>query len=103
MREGRRRGSYSGGMHWLRPVTEVPDVTGLGATDACEVIRAAGLKPRGPDGKAPPTSGVVTMQRPIGTAGTERGSPVFLWTSDGEDRAHDLVTTEPGAAELDPA
>lgn len=89
-------------MNALRPVTEVPDVVGLGAADACEIIRAAGLEPFGPDHTAPPSSGVVTAQRPIAAAGAERGSPVFLWARGGVDWANAVVVTEPDAADLDP-
>ncbi len=84
-------------------MTEVPDVVGLGAEDACEIIRRAGLEPFGPDGVAAPTSGIVTEQRPIGAAGAEEGAPVFLWTHPGRDGADDLVSPMPReAADLDP-
>lgn len=86
----------------LRPVTEVPEVTGLGAMDACEIIRAAGLEPFGPDHAPPPTSGVVTEQRPIGAAGAERGSPVFLWTHGGKDMSEDVLVPESESGDLDP-
>lgn len=86
----------------LRPVTEVPDVVGLGAVDACAIIRAAGLEPYGPDFAPEPTAGVVTAQIPIGTAGAEEGSAVFLWTHGGKTTAHDVVIPEPESADLDP-
>lgn len=66
-------------MHSDRPVTEVPDVVGLGAEDACAIVRAAGLVPSGPNFTAAPETGVVTAQRPIGAAGAEEGAIVFLW------------------------
>ena len=70
-------------------MTEVPDVVGFDASDACAMVRAAGLVPYGPNRTAAPTSGTVTAQRPIPTAGAERGAPVTLWTSD-----------KPGSGEL---
>lgn len=66
-----------------RPITEVPDVVGLSATDAGEIVRKAGLTPKGPGDTAAPTSGVITDQRPIGTAGAERGTVVYLWAGPG--------------------
>lgn len=62
-----------------RRITEVPDVVGLGAVDACAIVRAAGLVPAGPDSTEAPTTGVVTAQRPIGAAGAEEGTTVVLW------------------------
>ncbi|MEU6643068.1 PASTA domain-containing protein [Saccharomonospora sp. NPDC046836] len=90
-------------MHRPRPVTEVPDVVGLGAQDACSIVRGAGLVPVGPDGADEPTSGVVTAQRPVGTAGAEKGTEVVLWTHMGRDVYADLVPPTPvESAELDP-
>lgn len=85
-----------------RPVTEVPDVVGLGAGDACEIIRAAGLEPFGPDHGPEPMSGTVIAQRPIGNAGAEEGSPVFLWTAGGKDVEHDTLLPQTESANLDP-
>ncbi|MQA07724.1 MAG: PASTA domain-containing protein [Pseudonocardiaceae bacterium] len=78
-------------MRRRRPVTEVPDVVGLNAGDACDIVRAAGLVPYGPEYAAEPTSGTVTEQRPVGTAGAEEGTAVFLWTRGHPDTADDLV------------
>lgn len=65
------------------PITEVPDVVGWSAADASEIVRAAGLVPMGPGDTAAPTSGVIIDQRPIGTAGAEKGAAVHLWTAPG--------------------
>ncbi|TCP47211.1 hypothetical protein EV191_1125 [Tamaricihabitans halophyticus] len=77
-------------------------MVGLNAADACDIVRAAGLVPYGPDYADEPMSGTVTEQRPIGTAGAEQGSPVFLWTRGHPDGA-DVVLTQPSkAGSLDP-
>lgn len=87
----------------MQPVTEVPDVVGLGADDACEIVRRAHLVPFGPEGTAAPTSGVVTEQRPIGSAGAEEGAPVYLWTHPSKDLAGSLTGPSPvESADLDP-
>ncbi|ASR36786.1 hypothetical protein BAY61_19290 [Prauserella marina] len=78
-----------------RPVTEVPDVVGFEAGDACEIVRRAGLVPIGPDGEDEPTTGIVTAQRPVGTAGAEEGTPVVLWTHPGKDAAAELDAPSP--------
>lgn len=78
-----------------RPVTEVPDVVGLSAEDACDIVRRAGLVPVGPDGDDSTLSGVVTAQRPIGTAGAEEGAEVVLWTHPGRDSSSDAVLPDP--------
>jgi beta-lactam-binding protein with PASTA domain len=86
-------------MRGRRPVTEVPDVVGLGAEDACEIVRRAGLVPRGPEGESEPASGVVVAQAPIAPAGAEQGSEVVLWTQLGRRSAADLTpppTSESG-------
>lgn len=85
-------------MRQPRPVTEVPDVVGLGADDACEIVRSAGLVPVGPDGADEPTTGIVTAQRPVGTAGAEEGDQVVLWTHPGRDVTADLVGPSPVGA-----
>ncbi|PXY23513.1 hypothetical protein DI005_19335 [Prauserella sp. PE36] len=90
-------------MHRPRPVTEVPDVVGFGAQDACSIVRRAGLVPVGPDDGAEPTTGVVTAQRPVGTAGAEEGAHVVLWTHPGRETESELVPPTPvEAGELDP-
>ncbi|MBK1788281.1 PASTA domain-containing protein [Prauserella cavernicola] len=90
-------------MHRPRPVTEVPDVVGLGAQDACSIVRSAGLVPVGPESAEPPSTGVVTAQRPVGTAGAEEGSRVVLWTHPGRDTSSELVPPTPvESGELDP-
>lgn len=87
-----------------RPVTEVPDVVGLGAEDACDIIQRAGLVPVGPDRTERPRSGVITLQRPIGHAGAEEGAEVTLWTHPGRDESADLVQPSPvGSGTLSPA
>lgn len=78
-------------MRGRRPVTEVPDVVGLGAEDACEIVRRAGLVPRGPEGETEPASGVVVAQAPIAPAGAEQGSEVVLWTQLGPGSDTDLT------------
>jgi beta-lactam-binding protein with PASTA domain len=84
-------------------ITEVPDVVGLGAMDACEIVRAAGLVPAAPESTAEPESGVVTAQRPIGNAGAEEGTTVFLWTHGGPGHApHVAPYTTTESANLDP-
>lgn len=89
-------------MRRRRPVTEVPDVVGLEATDACDIVRAADLVPYGPDYTAEPSTGIVTDQRPVGAAGAEAGSPVFLWTMGHRDNSG-LLSPEPvEAGTLDP-
>lgn len=78
-------------------------MVGLGAEDACTIVRRAGLVPVGPEGADEPTTGVVTAQRPIGTAGAEEGAEVVLWTHPGRDSAEALVPPTPvEAADLDP-
>lgn len=78
-------------MRGHRPVTEVPDVVGLGAEDACEIVRRAGLVPRGPEGEPEPGSGVVVAQAPIAPAGAEQGSEVVLWTQLGPGSETDFA------------
>jgi beta-lactam-binding protein with PASTA domain len=78
-------------MRGHRPVTEVPDVVGLGAEDACEIVRRAGLVPRGPEGESEPDSGVVVAQAPIAPAGAEQGSEVVLWTQLGPGSSADVT------------
>lgn len=78
-------------------MTEVPDVVGLGAEDACDIVRRAGLVPVGPEGAVAPVSGVVTAQRPVGTAGAEEGAEVVLWTHPGRDAS--VGATAPGPVE----
>lgn len=84
-------------------ITEVPDVVGLSADDACAVVRAAGLVPRGPNSTTAPTVGTIIAQRPIAMAGAVVDDPVILWTVAGPGRAGASVSpiaTEAGA--LDP-
>lgn len=85
------------------PITEVPDVVGLGAAEACALVRAAGLIPYGPDFEPEPTSGVVSGQAPIGAAGAERGAPVFLWTRGGRGGDAEILPPTPvESGSLDP-
>lgn len=81
-----------------RPITEVPDVVGLGADDACEIVRGAGLVPVPPEGTDEPITGIVTAQRPVGNAGSETGAEVILWTHPGRDVTADLVAPSPVGA-----
>ena len=78
-----------------RPVVEVPDVVGLGADDACAIVRRAGLVPAGPEGMPAPAEGVVVAQAPIGTAGAEEGTTVVLITQHGRRPADDPLTPPP--------
>lgn len=84
-------------------ITEVPDVVGLNADDACAIVRAAGLVPRGPNSTTAPTEGTITAQRPIAMAGAVVDDPVTLWTVAGPGHAD--VSMPPVASEagdLDP-
>ncbi|TNC20050.1 PASTA domain-containing protein [Amycolatopsis alkalitolerans] len=90
-------------MRGHRPVTEVPDVVGLGAEDACEIVRRAGLVPRGPEGEPEPASGVVVAQAPIATAGAEQGSDVVLWTQLGPRAGAEATPPTPTESALLPA
>ncbi|EHY87195.1 PASTA domain-containing protein [Saccharomonospora azurea] len=82
-------------MRGPRPVTEVPDVVGLGADDACDIVRRAGLNPVPPDGGELPMSGIVTAQRPIGAAGAVEGAEVILWVHPGKEAPVGAATTGP--------
>lgn len=82
-------------MRAQQPVTEVPDVVGFDAEDACAMIKRAGLVPSGPDEAAAPNSGVVTAQRPVGNAGAEKGSTVVVWAHGGRHSAEQLVPAGP--------
>lgn len=84
-------------------MTEVPDVVGLGAEDACDIVRRAGLVPRGPDGEPEPTPGVVVAQAPVASAGAEQGSEVVLWTQLGPESLADLTPPTPAESALLPA
>lgn len=84
------------------PITEVPDVVGLSATDASEIVRAAGLVPMGPGDTGAPTSGVIIDQRPIGTAGAEKGAAVHLWTGPPGDSADTSPSPLTESGDLDP-
>lgn len=90
-------------MRRRRPVTEVPDVVGLGSADACEIVRRAGLVPKGPDRTEDPGPGVVVAQAPVAAAGAEAGSEVLLWTQQGPDSVDDLVPPTPAESALQPA
>lgn len=69
-------------MSGRQPRTEVPDVVGLEADDACDIVRRGGLVPYGPNYETAPDTGVVTAQRPVAAAEGDQGTPVFLWTTD---------------------
>jgi beta-lactam-binding protein with PASTA domain len=89
-------------MRRRRPVTEVPDVVGLGTEDACEILRRARLVPRGPEGEAEPGPGVVVAQAPVAPAGAEEGSDVILWTQLGPEAMGDLLPPTPTESALTP-
>ncbi|MQA63963.1 MAG: PASTA domain-containing protein [Actinophytocola sp.] len=78
-------------------MTEVPDVVGLSADDACAVVRAAGLVPTGPNSTTAPTEGTIVAQRPIAMAGAVVDDPVILWTVAGPGRVG--ASVPPVAAE----
>ncbi|WP_089302999.1 PASTA domain-containing protein [Haloechinothrix alba] len=80
----------------LPEITEVPDVVGFDAREACAIVRAAGLVPYGPDYTAEPDSGIVMAQAPIANAGAECGAAVFLWAARGG------YANDPGPPEKDP-
>lgn len=82
-------------MRARQPVTEVPDVVGFDAEDACTMIKRAGLVPVGPEETNAPQDGVVTAQRPIGHAGAEKGSSVVVWAHGGKRSAEELVPAGP--------
>lgn len=84
-------------------MTEVPDVVGLGAQDACAIVRRAKLVPRGPEGDDEPASGIVVAQAPIGSAGAEEGSQVTLWTQLGPGTGADVTAPPPTESALLPA
>jgi beta-lactam-binding protein with PASTA domain len=90
-------------MRRRRPVTEVPDVVGLGAQDACAIVRRAGLVPCGPEGEPEPLSGVVVAQAPVAPAGAEQGAEVVLWTQLGPNHGAALVPPTPTESALQPA
>lgn len=75
-----------GAMRRKWPEIEVPDVEGLAAADASEILTRAGLAPRGQDGGPAPTHGTVTAQRPVPTALAEAGTTVVLYTDTGRWR-----------------
>lgn len=85
-----------------RQTVTVPDVVGFDATDACEMLRAAGLVPYGPKFGPAPTSGTVLAQDPVAHADAERAAAVLVWTQ-GRDTADMLVSpptpTETGTPE----
>ncbi|NKQ55430.1 hypothetical protein HFP15_21335 [Amycolatopsis sp. K13G38] len=81
----------------------MPDVIGLGAENACDIVRRAGLVPCGPEGEPEPVTGVVVAQAPVATAGAEQGSEVVLWTQLGPDHSAELVPPTPTESGLQPA
>lgn len=78
-------------------------MVGLGAEDACDIVRRAGLVPRGPEGEPEPGSGIVVAQAPVATAGAEQGSDVVLWTQLGPGHAEDLAPPPRTDSALQPA
>lgn len=77
-------------------------MVGLGAEDACQILRRARLVPRGPEGEAQPGPGVVVAQAPIATAGAVEGSEVVLWTQLGPESMADLRPPTPTESALTP-
>ena len=84
-------------------MTEVPDVVGLGTQDAYEIVRRAGLVPRGPEGESEPAGGVVVAQAPVASAGAEQGSEVILWTQLGPGHAEEVGPPPQTDSALQPA
>lgn len=78
-------------------------MVGLGAQDACEIVRRAHLVPRGPEGDTEPGSGIVVAQAPVGAAGAEEGSEVRLWTQLGPGSGGDVTAPPPTESALQPA
>ncbi|WP_020500253.1 PASTA domain-containing protein [Sciscionella marina] len=62
---------------------EVPDVTGLGAVEACGAVRAAGLSPRGPQHAPEPIDGTIIQQDPAPGVSVNIGNDVTLWSDNG--------------------
>jgi beta-lactam-binding protein with PASTA domain len=83
-------------------LTEVPDVVGFSASDACAIVQAATLVPYGPQFSSAPTTGVITAQQPEPGAGVKEGAPVFLWAIGGSGTPADsdlpvaAASSEPG-------
>ena len=77
-------------------------MVGLGAEDACQILRRARLVPRGPEGEGEPGSGVVVAQAPVAPAGAEEGSNVVLWTQLGPESTADLRPPTPSESALAP-
>jgi beta-lactam-binding protein with PASTA domain len=72
-------------------LTEVPDVVGFSASDACEIVQAANLVPYGPRFSSAPTTGVITAQQPDPGADAKEGAPVFLWAMGGSGASAESV------------
>lgn len=83
---------------------QVPNVVGLGAEEACAVVREMRLVPKGPDMRDEPVAGIVTAQEPVAGTGVERDSPVVLWTRGGSGPSGAFVPTDPvvGSKPLEP-
>src|SRR5699024_3061358 len=87
--------AYNRSMRAQQPVTEVPDVVGCDAADACVRSTRAGFVRGGPHPTEAPSDGVVASQRPLGNAGAERGSKVTVWAHGGRKPAEELVPAGP--------
>lgn len=83
-------------------VNQVPDVVGFDAVDACEMVRAAGLVPYGPQFEPAPATGVIVAQEPEPATGVEPAAAVVLWTEDRRADA-DLVHGPTSSASAEPA
>lgn len=80
----------------------VPDVVGFDATDACEMVRAAGLVPYGPGFEPAPTSGTVLTQDPVASTDVEHAAAVVVWTHSGNTADALVAPTSEGAATVAP-
>lgn len=81
---------------------QVPDVVGFDAVDACEMVRAAGLVPYGPQFEPAPATGTIVAQEPEPAARVEPAAPVVLWTDD-RRAAADRVHGPTSSASAEPA
>lgn len=79
-------------------------MVGLGADEACTMLREAKLTPLTPDRAGEPSSGVVTAQEPVGGSGAPWGSSVVLWTRGGYGPSRATVPSDPvvGSKPLEP-
>ncbi|MCK0090465.1 PASTA domain-containing protein [Rhodococcus sp. F64268] len=86
-----------------RPTSEVPDVVGFDADDACAMVLGSGFVPVGPDNSPAPSTGVIVAQQPPGSTSAEPGAEVILWNQDAGSRSHSPLPGRDESATLDPA